>query len=231
MPKPSPMSDRLMDVYYRLIAAYGPQHWWPGDGPFEVVVGAILTQSAAWTNVEMALTKMRASGCWSFNAVHHIAEPELAELVRSSGYFNAKARKLKAFASHVMGNYQGHLELLFAQPAAPLREELLSIYGIGEETADDIMVYAAEKPSFVIDTYTRRIMDRLEMSPIAERPKYSDYQALFHKHLAADVPLYNEFHALWDYHAKVACAKTNPTCHNCCLLDLCPAGKNMTAES
>ena len=225
MPKHNPMGDRLMGVYHRLYAAYGPQHWWPGDSPFEVVAGAILTQSAAWTNVEMALSKMRGSGCWSFSLVHQIAELELAELVRSSGYFNAKARKLKAFAAHVMVNYQGDLERQFAQPTAPLREELLSIHGIGEETADDIMVYAAEKPSFVIDTYTCRIMDRLEMSPTVERPKYGDYQALFHKHIATEVPLYNEFHALWDHHAKMACAKTDPACDNCCLLDICPTGK------
>ena len=227
MPEASRMSDRLMDVYDRLYVAYGPQHWWPGDGPFEVVAGAILTQSVAWANVEISLAKMRAAGCWSFTAVHQIAEPELAKLVRSSGYFNAKARKLKAFAAHVMINHQGELDLLFAQPTCLLRDELLSIYGIGEETADDIIVYAAGKPSFVIDSYTRRIMDRLDMSPDAERPKYSDYQAVFHNHITAETPLYSEFHALWDHHAKMVCFKTAPSCAACCLLDICLTGKKL----
>ena len=225
-----------MDIYERFYAAYGPQHWWPGDGPFEVIAGAILTQSAAWANVVLALTNMRAAGCWSLKAVHQLPVEELAELVRSSGYFNAKARKLKAFAAHVATNYQGDLDRFLARPMVPLREELLSIHGIGEETADDIMVYAAGKPSFVIDTYTRRIMDRLGMTPGAARPKYADYQAVFHDNLphdedqTQDTRLYNEFHALWDRHAKEACAKT-PRCQDCCLLDLCPTGRSLMAES
>ena len=224
------IGTRLMEVYARFYAAYGPQHWWPGDGPFEVIAGAILTQSAAWTNVEMALANMRAAGCWSLEAVHQLPEPELAELVRSSGYFNAKARKLKAFAAHVEVNYQGDLGRFMAKPTAPLREELLSIHGIGEETADDIMVYAANKPSFVIDTYTRRIMDRMEMTPDAARPKYADYQAIFHENLPPETPLYNEFHALWDRHAKEVCVKLTPRCEGCCLLDLCPTGQKLIAE-
>ncbi len=228
------MTARLMEVYDRFYAAYGPQHWWPGDGPFEVIAGAILTQSAAWTNVEMALANMRAAGCWSLQAVHELPEAELAELVRSSGYFNAKARKLKAFAAHVAVHYPGdldeNLDRFLAKPTAPLREELLSIHGIGEETADDIMVYAANKPSFVIDTYTRRIMDRMEITPQAARPKYSDYQAVFHDNLPHETPLYNEFHALWDRHAKEACTKLIPRCETCCLLDLCPTGQNLMAE-
>ena len=234
MPDPSPMTARLMEVYDRFYGAYGPQHWWPGDGPFEVIAGAILTQSAAWANVEMALANMRAAGCWSLQAVHDLPEAELAEMVRSSGYFNAKARKLKAFAAHVALNYPGDLDenlgLFLAKPTAPLREELLSIHGIGEETADDIMVYAASKPSFVIDTYTRRIMDRMGMTPKANRPKYADYQAVFHDNLPPDTQLFNEFHALWDRHAKEACSKT-PRCEGCCLLDLCPTGQKLTADS
>ena len=170
MPERDPMAAGLMDIYERFYAAYGPQHWWPGDGPFEVIAGAILTQSAAWANVVLALTNMRAAGCWSLKAVHQLPVEELAELVRSSGYFNAKARKLKAFAAHVATNYQGDLDRFLARPMVPLREELLSIHGIGEETADDILVYAAGKPSFVIDTYTRRIMDRMGMTPARKNP-------------------------------------------------------------
>ena len=221
------MGERVMEIYGRFYSAYGPQEWWPGDGPFEIITGAILTQSAAWTNVEMALSNLRAAGCWAFSAVNQIPEPELASLVRSSGYFNAKARKLKSFAAHVMRVYQGDLSRLFAQPANSLRDELLSIYGIGEETADDIMVYAAGQPSFVIDTYTRRIMDRIGMTPNAVRPRYADYQAVFHSFIPRQIQLYNEFHALWDRHGKDICTKVDPSCKICCLLDVCSAGKRI----
>ena len=201
-----PMAARLMDVYERFYAVYGPQDWWPGDGPFEVIVGAILTQSAAWTNVEMALGKMKGAGCWSL------------------------ARMLMAFAAHVADNYQGDLDVFLAKPLELLREELLSIHGIGEETADDIMVYAANQPSFVIDTYTRRIMDRIGMAPDSPNPQYADYQAIFHNNLPQEPQLYNEFHALWDRHAKEACAKT-PVCEGCCLLDICPMGQGLISDS
>ena len=232
----TPLAATLMDVYHRFCAAYGPQHWWPGESPFEVIVGAILTQSAAWTNVELALANMRSAGCWSLEAVHRIPETELAILVRSSGYFNAKARKVKAFAAHVDVNHQGNLDRFLSQPVGPLRKELLSIHGIGEETADDIIVYAAGKPSFVIDTYTRRIMDRMGIAPDTARPKYGDYQAVFHDNLSHDenVPgdarLFNEFHALWDRHAKEACAKT-PRCQGCCLRDICDTGLSVNSDS
>jgi len=222
----TPMAERLMEVYDRFYAAYGPQHWWPGETPFEVIAGAILTQSAAWTNVEMALANMRAAGCWSLGAVHQLPEAELAQLVRSSGYFNAKARKLKAFAAHVADNYQGDLDQFLSKSTKPLRDELLSIHGIGDETADDIMVYAAGKPSFVIDTYTRRIMDRVGMTAEGELLKYRDYQAVFHDNLPHDTQLFNEFHALWDRHAKESCAKT-PRCQGCCLLDICATGQSL----
>ena len=221
------LAVRLMDIYQRFYSAYGPQHWWPGDGPFEVIAGAILTQSAAWSNVEMALANMKSAGCWSLESVHRLPQEELAVLVRPSGYFNAKARKLKEFAAYVMINYQGNLDLFLAKPAVLLRKELLLIYGIGEETADDIMVYAAGQPSFVIDTYTRRIMDRMCITPDTPRPKYSDYQILFHTNIPNEVQFYNEFHALWDHHAKKVCTKVAPRCEDCCLLDICPTGQQL----
>ena len=223
----SSLAERLMDIYNRLYTAYGPQHWWPGDSPFEVIVGAILTQSAAWTNVKMALGNMKLAGCWSFESLNRIPEEELALLVRSSGYFNAKARKLKAFADHVKIYYQGDLNLFLSKPSMLLRDELLSIHGIGEETADDIMVYAAGQPSFVIDTYTRRIMDRIGITPDEVRPKYADYQAVFHSHIPQQTQLYNEFHALWDRHGKDVCTKVNPRCKVCCLLDVCSTGQRI----
>ncbi len=221
----APLADRLMELYRRLYAVYGPQRWWPGESRFEVICGAILTQSAAWTNVEKALGNMRAACCWSFEAVGAISETELAGIIRPSGYFNAKAKKLMAFSGHVLHNYGGDLDRFFAKDTNALREELLSIHGIGEETADDILVYAAEQPSFVIDAYTRRVFDRMGLAPARTRPRYADYQALFHENLPPDVPLFNEFHALLDRHGKETCTKRAPRCGECCLSELCATGK------
>ena len=222
----APLAELLPEVYQRLYDTYGPQGWWPGDSPFEVIVGAILTQSTAWTNVEKALAAMKTAGCWSFDAIAALPELELAAIIRSSGYYNAKARKLRAFAGHVLS--RGGLERLFAQDVGSLRPELLSIHGIGEETADDIIVYAACMPSFVIDSYTRRIVDRMELAPSLRKPGYGSYQALFQDNLPLDTLLFNEFHALLDHHAKVTCVKREPRCTDCCLIDLCPTGEKTT---
>ena len=216
----------LRDVYNRLYDRYGPQGWWPGESPFEVIVGAILTQSTAWTNVEKALASMRSAGCWSFEAIAATPEDDLAPIIRSSGYYNAKARKLQAFARHLLERYGGDLETMFAQEVPALRSELLSIFGIGEETADDIIVYAANKPSFVMDSYTRRIVDRMGQSPGRGKANYAAYQSLFQDSLPADAVLFNEYHALLDHHAKVTCTKRDPQCGSCCLIDLCPTGIN-----
>ncbi len=223
------LPDLLTDVYTRLFECYGPQGWWPADSPLEVIVGAILTQSTAWTNVEKALASMRAAGCWSLEAIAAMPEPELAAVIRSSGYYNAKARKLQAFSRHVLENYNGELDGLFDQDVALLRTELLAIHGIGEETADDIIVYAAGQPSFVIDSYTRRIVDRMGLTPKGKNPGYRAYQSLFQDNLPSDTPLFNEFHALLDHHAKVTCTKRDPRCNDCCLADLCPTGDRSVA--
>ncbi len=225
------ISDILLEVYSRLFGRYGPQGWWPADSPFEVIVGAILTQSTAWVNVEKALASMRAASCWSFQAVAATPEADLAVIIRSSGYYNAKARKLQAFANHLLRQYEGHLDSLFDQEVPALRAELLSIHGIGEETADDIIVYAAGKPSFVMDSYTRRIVDRMELAPRGRRPTYAAYQSLFQDNLPTDAALFNEYHALLDHHAKVTCTKRDPRCHGCCLIDLCPTGKSTTESA
>ena len=216
----------LLAVYNLLLAEYGPRGWWPGDGPFDVIIGAILTQAASWKNVELALANLKGAGCWSFQAIHACPQETLAEIVRPSGYFNAKAAKLKAFASHLLERHEGNLDRMFSQDTQPLRQELLSIHGIGPETADDILVYAAGKPSFVIDTYTIRIMERLGILPESPRPRYADWQDLFHRRLPADVPLFNEFHALLDHHAGRACRKT-PVCGGCCLLAHCATGQEL----
>ena len=224
-PFSAPLGQLLMEIYRRLYDSYGPQGWWPGESRFEIIVGAILTQSTAWTNAEKALASMRAFECWSFEAVVTLPESELGAIIRSSGYYNAKARKLQAFASHVLERYGGDIDGMFGQDIEALRAELLSIHGIGDETADDIIVYAAGKPSFVIDSYTRRIIDRMGLAPAGRNPGYGSYQALFHHNLPADPPLFNELHALLDHHAKITCVKREPKCSGCCLADICPTGK------
>lgn len=224
-PRDGRVRELLVEVYRRLLATHGPQGWWPAENRFEVIAGAILTQSTAWTNVEKALASMRAAGCWSFEALASIPEPELADVIRSSGYYNAKARKLRAFALHLQERHDGDLDHMFDQEVPELRAELLSIHGIGEETADDIIVYAAGRPSFVMDSYTRRIVDRMGLTPTGSMAGYRAYQALFADNLPPDTPLFNEYHALLDHHAKVICTKRAPRCQVCCLADLCPTGQ------
>lgn len=213
-----------MEIYRRLLDAYGPQGWWPAESRFEVIAGAILTQAAAWRNVELALGNLRSAGICEWSALHALPAETLAELVRPSGYYNAKARKLKAFAAHVCEGYDGDLDRMFAADTETLRRELLGIHGIGPETADDILVYAAGKASFVIDAYTIRILKRVGFEPIG-RDDYHGWQALFHQELPTDVAIFNEYHALLDEHHKVACAKNAPRCQSCCLQDVCATGK------
>ena len=224
------LGDYLQEVYRRLYRAYGPQGWWPGEGPVDVVIGAILTQSAAWTNVEKALDNLKAAGRFSLEAIHNTPQEELAAIIRPSGYFNAKARKLKAFAGHVHQFHNGDLAAFLSQDTGPLRSQLLSIHGIGPETADDILLYAAGKPSFVIDSYTRRILARLGVTPTmgGTAADYATCQDLFHDNLPHDAAMFNEYHALLDRHAKEACAKT-PKCAGCCLLDQCSTGTSTVA--
>ena len=224
------LAGLLSEVYRRLLNRYGPQGWWPAENPFEVIVGAILTQSTAWVNVEKALASMRDKGCWSFEAIAALPADELAEVIKSSGYFNAKARKLQAFSSHILQNYGGDLVQMLAANVADLRNELLSIHGIGEETADDIIVYAAGKPSFVMDSYTRRIVDRMGLTPEGRNPGYRSYQALFQDNLPSETTLFNEYHALLDHHAKMTCTKREPLCQECCLVDLCPTGREPSRD-
>ncbi len=219
------MEARLLKVYRLLYHAYGPRHWWPGDTPFEIIVGAILTQSAAWGNVEKAIRNLKEAGALSPQAIRRLPDDELARLVFPSGYYNAKAAKLKAFVRH-MEQYDDDLDRLFAQDVQPLRRELLGIYGIGEETADSIILYAAGQPSFVIDAYTRRIVARLGIAPRVNT--YLSYQALFAGHLAADADLFNEYHALLVDLGKRVCRK-RPLCSGCPLLEVCPTGQeNLT---
>ncbi len=218
----------LREVYRRLREEHGAQNWWPADSAFEVAVGAILTQSVAWSNVEKALSNLKSAGVLSPKGLWDVPVEELAALIRPSGYFNVKARRLKAFAERLWTEHQGSLEGMFAMDAASLREELLSIHGIGEETADDIILYAAGKPLFVIDAYTRRVVDRLR--PGCAGPGYGEYQRLFHDALPKDSSLFNEYHALLVRHGKHVCRKT-PRCGECRLVGLCVTGGEMAARN
>ena len=221
------MRPRLLAIYERLLARYGPQHWWPGRTPFEVVVGAILTQSTAWANVARAISNLEAAVALSPGTLQALPLEHLEELVRPSGYYHAKARKLRAFTTLLAEEYGGELEPLLALPGPELRRRLLDTYGIGPETADSICLYAAGVPYFVVDAYTRRVFARLGL--VAERVGYPELQALFMDNLPADVPLFNEYHALIVRHGKEVCRK-RPRCAGCTLADLCPRGAGVTGQ-
>ncbi len=217
-----------MDVYQRLFDAYGPRNWWPvprGGGKFEIICGAILVQNTRWANAERSLENMKSESFWSFRAVHDASVPSLAEVIRPSGYFNTKARKLKEFAAVVETEFAGSLDSMFNRPVGELRSLLLDIWGIGEETADDIVLYAAEKPTFVIDRYTTRLVERLGWH-VDGRGTYADHKALFENLLPRDVGLFNEFHAVIDGHGSQTCTSRAPACERCCLLDICEEGQS-----
>ena len=211
--------SRLLEIYDSLLDHFGPQHWWPGEEPFEVIVGAILTQSAAWTNVEKGIRNLKKNRVLSPEALRSLPHEQLAGLIYSCGYYNAKAIKLKAFASWFGERFADSLEKMFATETFSLREELLAVHGVGEETADSILLYAGNKPIFVIDAYTRRASNRLGLGPAGQ--KYGIYQKLFMENLPCDVPLFNEYHALLVALGKNYCLKQNPSCQKCCLRRIC----------
>jgi len=215
--EPQATQRLLKTIYHRLFAAYGRQHWWPAEEPFEVMVGAILTQSAAWRNVEKAINSLKAAGALSPATIRWLPLAELARIIRSCGYFNTKAIKLKALADW-FGSHNDYINSLYAADTGSLRRELLAVHGIGPETADSILLYAAGKPVFVIDAYTRRIFGRLGL--LSQKESYDACQRLFTANLAVDTALYNEYHALLVRLAKEACRK-QPLCKDCCLGDIC----------
>ena len=208
-------------VFDRFAQRYGPQHWWPADTPFEVMIGAILTQAASWINVEMAISNLKNSSALTPVAIRELGEHELAQLIYPSGYYNQKARKLKALAKYIGERFQDNLESMKREDPGLLKEELLDIYGIGEETADAILLYAVDVPVFVVDNYTRRIFERLGV--IAKRAKYVEISSLFAANLASRRNIFGEYHALIVRHGKDTCSKV-PECDQCCLLDICAYG-------
>ena len=214
------MRDRLTDIYDRLLERYGPRDWWPAESRFEVMVGAVLVQNTAWSNAAKAIQALSEAGLLSPHGLRSADEAVIAQFIYSSGYYNMKARKLKALVEW-LGERDDDIEALMTEDPVALRNELLAIHGIGEETADDILLYALDMPVFVIDLYTKRLLFRLGLAP--EKGPYSLYQQLFTDRLPPDVPLFNEYHALIVTHAANVCKKV-PACEECCLLELCPTG-------
>ena len=210
--------NKIKDIVGFLMKAYGHQHWWPaGDKnrEEEIIIGAILTQNTAWTNVEKAIDNLRKNKLINFKKINKINSKKLANLIKSSGYYNQKARKLKAF-SNFMKKYDYNLKKI--ENKENLREELLRIHGIGNETADSILLYALNKPIFVVDAYTKRVMHRLKLAD--ENASYDAVQKLFAENLPKDAKLSNEYHALLVKLGKDVCKK-KPVCHKCPLADIC----------
>lgn len=201
-----------------MLAQLGPQHWWPAETPFEVMVGAILTQNTSWKNVERAIDNLKSVGLMSFDALASLPTGLLAEYIRPAGYYNIKAGRLHNLLACIKEHHGGDLQAFLGQPLSQFREQLLSIKGIGRETADSILLYAAHLPIFVVDAYTHRILVRHQV--IDETFGYEAIQELFMDHLECDVQLYNEFHALLVRVGNRYCKKKNPDCAACPLQGL-----------
>ncbi|MFQ5828987.1 MAG: endonuclease III domain-containing protein [Candidatus Methylomirabilia bacterium] len=213
---PGPPADRLrrrlLRLYAELSTHFGPQHWWPGNSPLEVAVGAILTQNTAWSNVERARAQLKARRLLNARRLHALSLAELAWLIRSSGTYRIKARRLKAFMDFLWTRFAGRLARMALAPLAELRGELLAVPGIGRETADAILLYAVGRPVFVVDAYTRRVLGRHRL--IGSRAGYEELRALFERHLPGDPALFNEYHALLVAVGKRYC-RGQPQCERC----------------
>lgn len=202
----------LNEMYSTLYNAFGPQYWWPGETPFEVAVGAILTQNTSWGNVEKAINNLKRNGVFRINTLHKMQNKQLASLIKPVGYFNIKTKRLKEFMNFLVSNYKGSVKKMGTEDTQLLRNRLLSVNGIGPETADSILLYALEKPVFVIDAYTKRIMQRHKL--VSDKTTYHELQTLFHENLPQDTGLFNEYHALFVKLGKDYC-KTKPKCREC----------------
>jgi len=217
----APPAEVLLRYYETLAAALGPMRWWPAETPFEVIVGAILTQSTAWGNVELAIANLRSAGLLTPSAMLQVPTPRLARLVRPSGYFRQKAKKLKAFVRFLKSEYAGSLKRMFQTPTLDLREKLLSVHGIGPETADSILLYAGNHPVFVVDAYTHRIFGRHGITD--GKADYERVRTLFETSIPRRPELFNEFHALIVNTGKNWCRKSAPRCEQCPLRSMLPS--------
>ena len=203
-------------------------HWWPARTPFEVIVGAILTQNTAWSNVESAIVNLRRERLLTPRAIERVSTRRLAKLVRSSGYFRQKARKLKAFVSFLRSEYRGSLARMFRTRTPELRGRLLAVFGIGPETADSILLYAGERPVFVVDAYTHRILGRHGLT--GGEPEYEPVRSLFESSIPRDTRVYNEFHALLVNVGKNWCRTREPRCNECPLKVHLPPGSALLSR-
>ncbi len=217
----TPDSARLMEVFDRLADHFGPLHWWPAQTPFEVVIGAILTQNTTWTNVERAIACLKREIELTPWSLASLPRDRLEAAIRPAGFFRQKAERLQLFADHLLGTHRGCLEEMLTGRLDQVRAHLLSLKGVGPETADSILLYAGERPSFVVDAYTRRLFARLGV--LAGDESYDDVRSLFMKHLPPDTDLYNEYHALIVEECKTFCRKRSPLCQDCPLNSTCPS--------
>jgi len=213
------MDINLIDIYNKLLEHYGHQNWWPGETQDEIIIGAILTQSVNWKNVEKAIQNLKRERLCTLKEIHKTPVEAIPPLIRSTIYFNQKAEKLKNFAEFTYIEFDGDLDRMFFQDPAGLRKKLLAIKGIGEETADSILLYAGNLPFFVIDAYTKRVSRR--MGFITGDSGYTDSQQFFINNLPRDVALYNDFHAQIVMLAKTYCKKRNPDCGMCPIAIYC----------
>lgn len=207
----------LLDIYDKLYNHFGYRNWWPGETKWEVIVGAILTQNVAWRNVEQAIANLKEADLFELEAIYHGPLEKIASLIRPSRYYNTKARKLKSFANHIMKGYAGNLNSFLVKPLSELRQELLQIWGIGPETADCILLYCAELPSFVVDAYTKRIFTRIGI--FNEEVTYHGMRNYFMDNLKGYHHLFN------DYHAQIVALGHN-ICKNIPLCNKCPLQVN-----
>jgi endonuclease III related protein len=244
-------AQTIRAIYRKLSRTWGPQHWWPAETPFEVIVGAILTQNTSWTNVERALENLRAAAVLSVEGIRGLAIAELEQLIRSSGYFRQKAQRLKDFISFLDRRHGGSLDAMLATPTPQLRDELLAQRGIGPETADSILLYAGHHPIFVVDTYTQRVLERHDAitadakydevrtlveqalqreqampaagdALAAQRPQAHPPSAMSAAPRTAQAQVYNEMHGLFVQLGKHYCARQEPKC------DACPLSAMLT---
>ncbi len=212
--RPSGISDTFTEIFWKLYDRFGPQQWWPGQTPFEIAVGAILTQNTSWQNVEKAISNLKQHGLLQSRAILELHPSALAELIRPAGYYNIKAKRLRCFVEFIEKNFGGQMDLMAETGVSELRKMLLDIHGIGPETADSILLYALEKPVFVVDAYTVRVLSNHQIID----PYSVDYhyiQEIIMESLPDDVCLFNEYHALFVRLGKEFCKKRRPRCAAC----------------
>lgn len=213
------VKNHLKEIYTRLRNQFGHRNWWPATTQEEVIIGAILTQSVSWSNTSKAISNLKAHGLLSLEAIHKADTSNITSLIKSTRFYNQKAKKLKCFTEFLFNKYKGSLEALFSRSLSVLRDELLRINGLGEETVDSILLYAGNKEIFVVDAYTKRIFSRLGI--IEERLSYKESQDFIMKNLSYDATLYNDYHAQIVYLGHHYCKKSNPECIKCPLQQLC----------